>query len=344
MYKDGDLDIHPNFQRFFRWELPQKSRLIESFLLNFPVPPIFVNQREDGIWDVVDGLQRISTILEFVGIYKDAEGNVLPPLKLCGTKLLPSLEGKLYESRGDNDDSDDSFTEIEQRFLKRTRLDFIILKKESDNDGKYEVFQRLNTGGTSLSDQEFRNCLIVMSDPEKFQILNNMSNYDNFKNIVNLTDKSLKERFDLELITRYVCLRHEPNLAKLKGVSDFGEYLDDKIVSIVSDDSFDWKREVRIFNKTFDYISDELGTDAFQKYDLKNDRFIGGFYTSVFEIIAITIGRHEAESISGNLKSKIKGLWKKIEEDDLTWKGSNASSRIQRTISLGDKLYEEDQK
>ena len=59
---------------------------------------------------------------------------------------------------------------------------------------------------------------------------------------------------------------------------------------------------------------------------------------------AITIGRHEAESISGNLKSKIKGLWKKIEEDDLTWKGSNASSRIQRTISLGDKLYEEDQK
>ena len=70
MYREGDLDIHPEFQRFFRWTDSQKSRLIESFLLNFPVPPIFVYQRTDGVWDIVDGLQRVSTILQFVGIYK----------------------------------------------------------------------------------------------------------------------------------------------------------------------------------------------------------------------------------------------------------------------------------
>ena len=53
MYNDGDLDIHPEFQRFFRWKDSQKSRLIESFLLNFLVPPIFVYQRSDGVWDTV---------------------------------------------------------------------------------------------------------------------------------------------------------------------------------------------------------------------------------------------------------------------------------------------------
>lgn len=74
MYKEGDLDIHPEFQRFFRWSDSQKSRLIESFLLNFPVPPIFVYQRTDGVWDIVDGLQRVSTILQFAGIYKNEDG------------------------------------------------------------------------------------------------------------------------------------------------------------------------------------------------------------------------------------------------------------------------------
>ena len=71
MYNDGDLDIHPEFQRFYRWTLNQKSKLIESILLNIPIPSIFVAQRKDGVWDVVDGLQRLSTIFEFIGVLKD---------------------------------------------------------------------------------------------------------------------------------------------------------------------------------------------------------------------------------------------------------------------------------
>ena len=74
MYKEKDLEIHPEFQRFYRWTDLQKSRLIESFLLNFPVPPIFVYQRIDGVWDVVDGLQRLSTVLHFAGVYRDENG------------------------------------------------------------------------------------------------------------------------------------------------------------------------------------------------------------------------------------------------------------------------------
>lgn len=335
MYKEGDLDIHPDFQRFYRWELPQQSRLIESFLLNFPVPPIFVNQREDGVWDVVDGLQRLSTILQFVGIYKDSEEKQLPPLRLCATKMLPSLEGKYFESENE----EDSFTADERRFLKRTRLDFIILKKESDSVGKYEVFQRLNTGGSSLSDQEVRNCLIVMSSAEKFKKIDELSKYSSFTNSLRLGDRLVKERFDLELVTRFLCLRNE-SIDNIKKAKDFGEYLDDRIVSIINDETYNWEEETSIFNKTFDYIYHELGDNAFLKYDLDSKKFVGGFYTSVFEMIAISIGRHGGEKVGGSLTEKVINLWKKINEKELSWKGYNASGRLERTLSLGDSLYE----
>ena len=84
MYKDNELDIHPAFQRFFRWGIEQKSRWIESILLGIPTPSVFVSQRTDGVWDVVDGLQRLSTILEFMGLLRDRKAALLEPLTLQG--------------------------------------------------------------------------------------------------------------------------------------------------------------------------------------------------------------------------------------------------------------------
>src|SRR5437764_14911019 len=97
LYKDEELDIHPEFQRFFRWSLKQKSRLIESLLLGIPIPQIFVAQRADGVWDVVDGLQRLSTIFEFAGILLDEEKKKLPPLTLESTTYLPSLGHRRWD-------------------------------------------------------------------------------------------------------------------------------------------------------------------------------------------------------------------------------------------------------
>src|SRR5680860_1286658 len=77
LYKERELDIHPEFQRFFRWSPLQKTKLIESILLGIPVPSIFVSQREDGVWDVVDGLQRLSTIFEFIGVLRDDQDELV---------------------------------------------------------------------------------------------------------------------------------------------------------------------------------------------------------------------------------------------------------------------------
>src|SRR5262245_59523836 len=72
MYRDEEFIINPEYQRLFRWKPFQKTRFIESLLLGIPVPPIFVFQQKSGKWELVDGLQRVSTILEFVGELRDA--------------------------------------------------------------------------------------------------------------------------------------------------------------------------------------------------------------------------------------------------------------------------------
>ena len=70
MYQNDDLIINPEFQRLFRWNNYQKTRFIESILLGIPTPPIFVAEDKEGKWELVDGLQRLSTIISFFGLLK----------------------------------------------------------------------------------------------------------------------------------------------------------------------------------------------------------------------------------------------------------------------------------
>ena len=122
LYQQEEIEIHPEFQRFFRWSDYQKTKLIESILLGIPIPPIFVSQREDGIWDVVDGLQRLSTIYEFVGILKDEDGNQLPPFILQKSEYLPSLAGKIWEDKEHPEGSMKGFTPAQRLLIKRAKI------------------------------------------------------------------------------------------------------------------------------------------------------------------------------------------------------------------------------
>ncbi len=93
LYRDNELIIDPAFQRLFRWDETRKTRFLESILLGIPVPPIFVFQSENGVWELVDGLQRLSTVFQFAGILKEPMGAEVGSLILSGTTFLPSLEG-----------------------------------------------------------------------------------------------------------------------------------------------------------------------------------------------------------------------------------------------------------
>lgn len=143
LYEKSEIDIYPDFQRCFRWSNHQKSTFIESILVGIPIPPIFVSQRDDGVWDVVDGVQRLSTIYEFVGILKnDKSENNAAPIALQKTTYLASLEGKKWD---DPKDKDNSFTPTQRLLIKRSKIAVNIIEKESDEMIKYELFQRLNT-------------------------------------------------------------------------------------------------------------------------------------------------------------------------------------------------------
>src|SRR5690242_15679481 len=142
IYEKGELDIHPEFQRFFRWSLRQKSRLIESLLLGIPVPQIFVAQRPDGVWDVVDGLQRLSTIFEFAGILLDENKQKIPPLRLDATVYLPGLKDRVWE---DDEHPDQSLTAAQRLLIKRAKINASIILKESDEMAKFELFHGVLT-------------------------------------------------------------------------------------------------------------------------------------------------------------------------------------------------------
>ena len=281
MYDDEELEIRPEFQRLFRWSLEQKSNFIESVLLGIPIPSIFVAQREDGVWELVDGLQRISTILSFMGKMRDNNGNLCPPLKLSGTKYLPSLQDKVW---GDPDDDNENVINRNiQRIFKREKLDIKIVQRESQNDTKYEIFQRLNTGGSELSAQEVRNALLLMVNPDAQHWIEKLASNTDFIETLPISQKQKDESYYNELVVRYLALRYIDKNDLLSQHSDVAPYLDQMVTNILTD-SFNYKEEEEIFNKTFRYLNEHFEEKAFKKYNQDKDDYTGAISMPILEV------------------------------------------------------------
>jgi len=138
MVEDGSIDIGPKFQRRERWKREKQSALIESFLLNVPVPPIYLSEDDFGTYSVIDGKQRIMSIHTFM------KGD----LSLRGLREFTSIDGLALA---------DLPAQMQNALRVRPYLRAVTLLKQSDPELKYEVFTRLNTGGEPLNPQEIRN-------------------------------------------------------------------------------------------------------------------------------------------------------------------------------------------
>jgi uncharacterized protein with ParB-like and HNH nuclease domain len=333
LYKENELDIHPEFQRFYRWTELQKTKLIESILLGIPIPSIFVSQRNDGVWDVVDGLQRLSTIFEFMGILKDENGKLIEPSVLVSTEYLPSLEGKYWE----NDNPLNSFTSSQRLTFKREKLDVKIVKKESDENVKYELFQRLNTLGSKLSDQEVRNCLLVMVNKEFYRWLKNLSLNEDFLETISLPERMIDEQYNMELALRFIILR-QLNVSEIKTTQDLGAFITEKMIEYTKSTTFDYALEKSIFDRTFKYLNDKRGELSFKRYNEQKGKFEGKFLLSAFEAVAIGVGRNidtiESKS-STDFEAKLIELWKDQTFQSKTGSGVNVTSRVPVIIPLG---------
>lgn len=343
LYSSEELDIHPEFQRFFRWTILQKSKLIESILLGIPIPSIFVSQREDGVWDVVDGLQRLSTLFQFMGILKDEFDHKVEPQALVKTEYLKQLEGKFWDKQGDEKNS---FTSSQRIAFKREKIDIKIVKKESHESVKFELFQRLNTLGSSLSDQEVRNCLLVLLNDDFYKWLREISNDDHFLNTLSITDRLIDEQYNMELALRFLIFkRTNPN--EVKTTTDLGEFITNKMRDLATDKTYNQRNEENDFRKTFEILDSALGESSFKRFDLSTKKFGGKFLISAYEAVAFGLGKnislYRNEPLSSSLEETIKKSVIEIWEDDnfqsRTGSGIPVTLRIPTIVPLAEKIF-----
>jgi hypothetical protein len=336
LYESEEVDIHPEFQRFYRWSEAQKTNLVESLLLGIPIPPIFVSQRPDGVWDVVDGLQRLSTIYQLLGVLKDEDGKLVDRLVLGGTKYLPSLRGKIW----DDAENDNKSLPAEARLLiKRAKISASIILRESDETAKYDLFQRLNTGGSQLSPQEVRNCILVMLNRELYAWLRGLADYGPFKTCTVLSDRPLEEAYDLELVLRYVVFSRIP-IDDLREVGDVGVFLTERMRQVATDKSFKKNVFETSFRRTFDLLERTVGEDAFRRFDISKGRHAGGFLLSQYEVVALGLGYNiKKPAADSDIPGKIRSIWSNKGYTDWTGSGVTATRRLPRVIPLGRKLF-----
>lgn len=221
MYKDKELIISPEYQRAFRWDKDRQTAFIETILLGMPFPPIFVSTNNEGKWELIDGLQRVSTVLSFFNELNESDGTESSKngLVLKKGSLVSDLEGiKLVD------------LPLEYKLqIKRTSYRVEIIQKDSDFTMSYELFKRLNTGGDCLSRQEIRNCIYRGYDNTYNKHIFNLAMYKKFQDIVIISESEIEKMHYQELVLRFFVLKNCGTNYKNKNIQDYmDKYLEEQ--------------------------------------------------------------------------------------------------------------------
>ncbi len=244
MIRDGDIHLNPEYQRNYVWDNKRASLLIESIILNVPIPVIYVNQEEDDSWTVIDGLQRLNTLKRF--FERD--------FKLRSLEILDDLNG----------DDVKSLNPKAARILKNGLLRVIVVSNDSHPDIKYDIFMRLNQGAVKLNEQELRNCLYR----GKFnELLKDIRDNEKFMKMLNRQEPH-KRMIDSELVLRFLALSHywipeEEEIEEYNGrMKKFMNNFMAKQAKI-DDNKLSYYR--KLFNETVDKVYDIFGEKAFRR-------------------------------------------------------------------------------
>lgn len=216
--ENDELDLTPDFQRQANvWDIKRKSRLIESVLLRIPLPSFYLSEDEDGVYAVVDGLQRLCTIFHFINHAElnRATGAKLNPLRLKDLQYLKELD-------------DASFDELDRKFQRRINeleITANIIRASTPPAVKFNVFARLNQGGMPLNAQEIRNAIYPGTWRKKLQ---QMANSESFLKATEGKIKSQRQQ-DVELVLRYVALWQLGAPFKRPGNKTLDDFLNDTV-------------------------------------------------------------------------------------------------------------------
>ncbi|WP_417814743.1 DUF262 domain-containing protein [Thalassospira alkalitolerans] len=343
MYKDNELEILPEFQRLFRWSLEKKSNFIESILIGIPIPPAFAYENEDGTWELIDGLQRISTILEFMGLLRDPDnpGNFLQST-LKGAKYLPSLKDVVWKTAEPNLFEDHVLEKSLQLFFRRARIDFQVLKHPSAARTKFDLFQRLNRGGAYANEQEVRSCSMVLANSNFTAGIRDFANSPNFLDIFRITADQRKRQLDVEYATRLIV----HSLVDYENESDVQEFLDKSIVKILLEED-----QEHILNRiawTTHQLKEAAGNDALIPPDDAPEAIAKRFSLRALEAIAVGISRNKEKiEETGNsvefIRGRLNDFWNQPEVNEMSAAGLRGTTRLQRTIPFGQIWFNPDE-
>jgi len=239
MISEKQIELQPEYQRHFIWDETRQSQLIESIFLGIPVPNLFMATNSDSTWEVIDGLQRLTTVVNFIGdeptrLRTNAKSQ---KLKLAGLEKLSSMNGKYFE---------DLPMSVQQMFFTRP-IRVTVLNDKSDFNVRYDLFERLNTGGVILHPQEIRNCVYI-GDFKDFII--KCSTNEDFLASVKMTETSERNGNREELVLKFFAYFEDRDLFDHSVKEFLNSYMEKKTKR------FDNKNELKkIFDESFKIIN-----------------------------------------------------------------------------------------
>jgi len=288
------INIDPKYQRRERWGKTKQSALIESFLLNIPVPPVFLAEDEYGKYSVIDGKQRITAIYKFI------EKNQ----KLVNLEKFTEIENFTFSQ----------LPEPLNNALKiRPYVRVITLLKQSDPLLKYEVFNRLNTGGDNLLPQEIRNAAY---EGDLNDSLVEMSKHDFLRKQLNILEKKNRlrsklflEMRDVEYVLRFFTLReYWQNFS-----GNMRNEMDRFMLENSNSKTLDTNHLKNIFDNTMEVCEEIWGARSYKRPDGRNE-IIQGIYDAQAVPISFFVDNHKNALIKN--KNKIKDGFNELYENN----------------------------
>ncbi len=335
LYKNKELIIRPEYQRLYRWTIAQKTALIESILLGIPIPPIFVAEDKDGIWELVDGLQRVATFISFFGDLKD-DVNKLKYEKSEDEEEIIDIENKwelkegflLKNLSGFNIDNLPSRYKMN---LKRATCRVEILRGESNTHMKYELFKRLNSGGSRLTPQEIRNAIYREINPRLNDLVVELSQNKKFIELTNLTKQKKSELYDQELVLRFIAFYN--NVLKVN--DNMEKYLNLFMEKNVKNETFNYDYK-NIFEKTINLLY-KIGDKFIFRNDMKQNIFTPVYLEGIMIGVSQNIDFY-IDDINF-LKEKINELKKDEDFKKFSGRFSNSKNRIRDRLTRANNIF-----
>lgn len=306
MFAEGELSIAPAYQRKYRWPADVGSAFVESVFLGLPIPPVFVATNDNFQWEVVDGLQRISTLIMFLADDGEhlAKIGKTSPLVLTGLDKLSQLNGVSYA---------DMPVAI-QRYFGRQPLQVISLTDKSNKEVRFDLFERLNSGAISLSPQEVRSAVYR----GKFlDFVEELASDQNIQRLLKLQEVNKNDGTAAEQVLKFFAYKNDRD--RFQGaVTDFLNGYAEK-----ANRNFDYETERRKFTEAMQHLYAVVGGPF-----LRRNTHVTPLVQ--FEACAVAVGEILAE---GSVPSDPGDDWLNDEElVSASTGGTNTRSMLRRRI------------